>query len=247
MLRLTVAALCLALCASAPTSSVSDEKTDVADVRKAVQDKASVDNPMAPFLEIMKDALNPNPELKSFLDKSLGIKASKDGDIHFGDTIDYNALMMKMMMAMTAAMNPPKNADGSAGDPVASVLHAIEQQLQPMADAKDADPLLKLMHTGVKLLIAGEAGETINPFALLLEIIAPEGKPLSDDPMVVLMTNSIKAAADDKTGDPLNAMVTFVLEDPSTAQNPVVMMAKTMMTLFPQLTQGGEEETGKKD
>lgn len=69
---------------------------------------------------------------------------------------------------------------------------------------------------------------------------APEGKPLSEDPMVVLMTNAIKAAAEDKTGDPLNAMVTFVLEDPSTAQNPVVMMAKTMMTLFPQLTQGDD-------
>lgn len=218
-MRVLALALAISLCAAAPTTSVSDEKAGTTDVRKAVQDKA--DNPMAPFLEIMKDALNPNPELKSFLDKSLGLKIDgKSSGPAFGENVDYNALMMKMMMAMTAGMNPPKNADGTAGDPIASVLHAIEQQIAPMAEAKDADPLLKLMHTGVKLLISGEAGETINPFTLLLDIIAPEGKPLSDDPMVVLMTNAIKAAAEDKTGDPLNAMVTFVLDTPPRLRTP---------------------------
>merc|ERR1712023_399408 len=225
MMIRSIALLCLLASVSAiPTPQVSDEKESSADIRKAVQDKA--ENPMAPFLEIMKEALNPNPDLKSFLDKAVGGKhADKDGKPNPDAGLDQ--IMMKTAMALAATLsNPsamPKNKDGPS-----------------------ADPILKLVQTGVKLLLSGETGENINPFQLLLEIIAPDGKPISDDPVMELMTNAVKAAANDKTGDPLNAMVTFVLEDPSTAQNPVVMMAKRMLSLFPQLTQPEGEEAAKK-
>merc|ERR1712100_480179 len=216
-----------ALAAAAPVSDVSEDAPK--DIRKSVQDKHA-ENPMAPFLDIMKEALNPNAEMKTFLDKSMGLLSPhKDGDDKAAaNGPDLNAMMIKTAMGMAAALsNPPKNADGSTPDPAATLL-------------------MKLVQTGVKLLISGENGETINPFQLLLDIIAPDGKPLSEDPVVELMTNAVKAAAADKTGDPLNAMVTFVLEDPSTQSNPIVMMAKTMMQLFPQLTQGEEAATEKK-
>merc|ERR1711998_39089 len=206
------------------TPQVSEEKESSADIRKAVQDKA--ENPMAPFLEIMKEALNPNPDLKSFLDKAVGGKHA-DKDAKANPEAGLDQIMMKTAMALAA------------------VLMAIEKGLSGAADGPNGDPILKLVQTGVKLLLSGETGENINPFQLLLEIIAPDGKPISDDPVMELMTNAVKAAANDKTGDPLNAMVTFVLEDPSTAQNPIVMMAKTMLTLFPQLTQGEEAEAKK--
>merc|ERR1711988_1754849 len=203
----------IALAAAAPVSDVSEDAPK--DIRKSVRDRHA-ENPMAPFLDIMKEALNPNAEMKT----ALGMAA--------------------------ALSNPPKNADGSSPDPVATMLMALEKSIAPQAEGPNADPLMKLVQTGVKLLISGENGETINPFQLLLDIIAPDGKPLSEDPVVELMTNAVKAAAADKTGDPLNAMVTFVLEDPSTQSNPIVMMAKTMMQLFPQLTQGEEAATEKK-
>jgi len=247
MMIRSIALLCLLASVSAiPTPQVSDEKESSADIRKAVQDKA--ENPMAPFLEIMKEALNPNPDLKSFLDKAVGGKhADKDGKPNPDAGLDQ--IMMKTAMALAATLsNPsamPKNKDGTSPDPMAAVLMAIEKGLSSAADGPNGDPILKLVQTGVKLLLSGETGENINPFQLLLEIIAPDGKPISDDPVMELMTNAVKAAANDKTGDPLNAMVTFVLEDPSTAQNPIVMMAKTMLTLFPQLTQGEEAEAKK--
>merc|ERR1711966_571166 len=225
----------IALAAAAPVSDVSEDAPK--DIRKSVQDRHA-ENPMAPFLDIMKEALNPNAEMKTFLDKSMGLLSPhKDGDDKASASgPDLNAMMIKTAMGMAAALsNPPKNADGSSPDPIA-----------PQAEGPNADPLMKLVQTGVKLLISGENGETINPFQLLLDIIAPDGKPLSEDPIVELMTNAVKAAAADKTGDPLNAMVTFVLEDPSTQSNPIVMMAKTMMQLFPQLTQGEEAATEKK-
>jgi len=244
----TLTFLCvIAAVVAVPTPQVSDEKESPADIRKAVQDKA--ENPMAPFLEIMKEALNPNPDLKSILDKATGGgHASKDGKASADVGLDQ--IMMKTAMALAATMsNPssmPKTKDGNQPDPMAAVLMAIEKGLSGAADGPNGDPILKLVQTGVKLLLSGETGENINPFQLLLEIIAPDGKPISDDPVMELMTNAVKAAANDKTGDPLNAMVTFVLEDPSTAQNPVVMMAKTMLTLFPQLTQPEGEEAAKK-
>jgi hypothetical protein len=236
----------IALAAAAPVSDVSEDAPK--DIRKSVQDKHA-ENPMAPFLDIMKEALNPNAEMKTFLDKSMGLLSPhKDGDDKASASgPDLNAMMIKTAMGMAAALsNPPKNADGSSPDPVATMLMALEKSIAPQAEGPNADPLMKLVQTGVKLLISGENGETINPFQLLLDIIAPDGKPLSEDPVVELMTNAVKAAAADKTGDPLNAMVTFVLEDPSTQSNPIVMMAKTMMQLFPQLTQGEEAATEKK-
>merc|ERR1712072_909928 len=178
--------------------------------------------------------------MKTFLDKSMGLLSPhKDGD----DKAAANGPDLNAMVMAAALSNPPKNADGSIPDPVATMLMALEKSIAPQAEGPNADPLMKLVQTGVKLLISGENGETINPFQLLLDIIAPDGKPLSEDPVVELMTNAVKAAAADKTGDPLNAMVTFVLEDPSTQSNPIVMMAKTMMQLFPQLTQGEEAAT----
>merc|ERR1712022_14760 len=238
MMMRSVALVCLLVSVAAiPTPQVSEEKESSADIRKAVQDKA--ENPMAPFLEIMKEALNPNPDLKSFPDKDA--KANPEAGL--------DQIMMKTAMALAATLsNPsamPKNKDGTSPDPMAAVLMAIEKGLSGAAEGPNGDPILKLVQTGVKLLLSGETGESINPFQLLLEIIAPDGKPISDDPVMELMTNAVKAAANDKTGDPLNAMVTFVLEDPSTAQNPIVMMAKTMLTLFPQLTQGEEAEAKK--
>lgn len=235
----TVFAACLIACALAiPTPSVGDDDTtEAANPRKAVQKQQ--ESPMSPFLEIMKEALSPNAEMKGFLDKAMGHHDSGDSPKKSsGDSMDQ--IMIKTAMAMATMMNSQKDKDGNAPDPIVSFLSALESGLESSATGPNADPVMKLAHTGIKMLIQGEQGKTINPFQLLLEIVAPDGKPLSEDPIMELMTNAIKAAAEDKSGDPLQAMVSYVLEDPATAKNPVVMMAKTMMTLFPQVAESFE-------
>ena len=98
---------------------------------------------------------------------------------------------MKTAMALAGSFsNPasmPKTKDNQP-DPLAAVLMALQTGLKGAADGPNADPLLKIVQTGVKLLLSGETGETINPFQLLLEIIAPDGKPISDDPVMELVT-----------------------------------------------------------
>jgi len=79
------------------------------------------------------------------------------------------------------------------------------------------------------MLISGEASPDDNMFSHLHDLLHPN-VPNKENPMMELILDTIKAAGEDRTGDPLNAMVEYVLDHPKAAQNPIVNGAKLIHT-----------------
>jgi len=127
-------------------------------------------------------------------------------------------------------LNPTTLSSLMQGDPTAAMGSLVDSMLEKTGTPKD-DPLVKLAKSGAKMLVNGEAAPDDNPFTHLHDVVT-QGQDshelAANNPFMELILDTIKAASNDQSGDPLNAMAEYVLEHPKAAANPIVANAKTI-------------------
>merc|ERR1711998_672798 len=126
-------------------------------------------------------------------------------------------------------LNPTTLSSLMQGDPTAEMGSLVDSMLEKTGTPKD-DPLVKLAKSGAKMLVNGEAAPDDNPFTHLHDVVT-QGQDAhelaANNPFTELILDTIKAASNDQSGDPLNAMAEYVLEHPKAAANTV---AETLST-----------------
>jgi len=240
MMRLfAVAALCC-------TSAVVAAPTNPNALEPVLDKPAGEENPSEMMLELMQAMMKMQASENEGQDSGLGDLTNLMGqateliqDIQKGDVNDPQHMQTTMM---NAAMKMFANSgieginigeimgvvgEMASGDPTKAVMSLIDMGVKHSGlGLEEGDPLIKLAKSGARTMINGEVVPDDNPFAHLHDVVAPTVGENKDNALMQLIMGSIKAAGDDQSGDPLNAVVNYVLEHPEALQNPIVSNAK---------------------
>jgi len=215
-----------------------------------LDNKPAEENPSEMMLELMKAMMAMQQQENEGEESGLGdltgfMSQATDlmQELGKGDMNDPQHLQSTMMgaaMKMAASSGIAEKLDMgkvmgmvgelASGNPTNAVMSLMDLAVQHSGlGLKHDDPLIKLAKSGARTMINGEVAPDDNPFQHLHDVVAPTVSDSNkDNALMELILDSIKAAADDTSGDPLNAIANYVLEHPKALANPIVSNAKTI-------------------
>merc|ERR1712048_356710 len=220
-----LAALCFAGVLSAPANNGNALEPIVGDSDEA--------NPAELMMDLMKTMMQMqeggDSEGMDKISKVMEQATDLMKDMQSGD-MSPDQMQMKLMgaalqMAGTAGMgdilDPSALGKMFSGNVEEGAMMLIRKVMGSVVGVEESDPLLKLAISGAKMAFNGQAAPDDNPFTHLHDVLHPN-IPNHDNAMMSLMLDTIKAASEATSGDPLNAMVEYVLDHPKAASNPIV-------------------------